>query len=209
ATLVTCDSYSDTITMIDTSTWSVVKSLAVGDFPVRAVFSSDDSTLYVSLRDESKVKIVQAAGPGSQVTGTIQVGTWPFEMALSPDDDTLFVLNYSDKNVGIVDLPATTMSTTIALPHSPGGMAMDGPGLHLYVPSGNWTLSAKGGYDLAFEKEGELSVISTWQRRIVATAVTDEPPAMIAKGGPDGLFAIPCPVGDGLILVRRELFFLK
>lgn len=209
ATLVTCNSYSDTISIIDTASWSVVKNLAIGDFPVRATFSPDDSALYVSLRDESRVKIVEVAGSGSQVTGTINVGTWPLDIAVSPDHTTLYVLNYTDKNVGIVDLPGTSMSRIIPLPNAPGGMAMDNSGLNLFVPSGNWTLSTKGGYNVTFTKEGEVTVIGTKERNVVSTINTDEPPSMIASGGPDGWYAIPCPVGDGLFIVKRVMAPLR
>src|SRR5258708_20062840 len=67
ATLVTCDSFDNQISVINTATWSrvAVVPLGTGNFPVRAVFSPDDSKIYVSDRDSDHISVINNAGASS------------------------------------------------------------------------------------------------------------------------------------------------
>jgi YVTN family beta-propeller protein len=203
ATLVSCGSFDDNITLIDTATWTVIKNVTVGDFPVRAVFSADDSTLYVSNRGSDTISVVSNAGPGSAVIKTIPVGDYPFEMAVSPEGKTLYVLNFNDKKIGVVDLDAGVMVSTIALPNSPAGLYLNEQGTNLYVSTGTWSVTLGPGPKFSISQDGELSWISTAGGSTVFQVETGLPPAMLAFDPNRTRALVPSPFGDGLTWIQQ------
>jgi YVTN family beta-propeller protein len=203
ATLVVCGSFDDAISIIDTASWSLIKTLAVGDFPVRALFSGDDSTIYVTTRDDDTIAIVANAGAGSTVTGKIGVGKYPFEMALAPDGRTLYVMNYSDKNIGVVDLASSMMTDTISLPDSPAGMHLDSEGRFLYAATGMWSVTIGPGPAVSVNMSGLYSMIDVAARKVTFEIDMELPPAMLRFSAHANLAAVASPFGDGIVLVRR------
>ena len=83
-TLVVCGSFTNAITLIDTLNWVVYATVPVGTFPVEVAFSADDTRLYVSNKNANTLSVVNNAGAGSAVIGTISVGTPPYELAVAP-----------------------------------------------------------------------------------------------------------------------------
>jgi len=179
-TLVVCGTYDDRISIVDTTTWTLVKNVDVGGWPVRAAFAPDDSSVYVTCRNDDAIDEVSNAGAGSAVVRTLVVGDAPFEMALSPSGLTLYVVNYYDQNIGIVDLTSGIMTNTIGLPNYVAGMHLDGPGRFLYVPTGTWSVSIGPGPVVSLSIDGEVSVIDTRTEQVALTLETGLPPAMIA-----------------------------
>ncbi len=200
ATLVTCNSFDDTLTFINTATWSVSQTLFVGDFPVRATFSADDSTLYVSCRDDDTVRVLTFAGNWS-VTSTINVGDQPLDTVLSPDQTRLYVMNYASESVGVVNLPGTTQSATVPLPDNPAtGLRISPDGSEVYVATGTWTASLGPGPAVSLTLNGQLSAIDTATNTISRQVTTNQPPAMLALSGDGATAAIAAPFFDLLVV---------
>jgi YVTN family beta-propeller protein len=208
ATLVTCDSFDNTLSVIDTATWTVLTAVAVGGFPVRALFAEDDGMIYVSHRNDDTIGVVRNLGSSSAMVKTINVGDYPYEMVLDPNLDRLYVLNFYDKNVGVVDLGTSSMVHTLALPNSPGGLAISKDGNYLFVPTGTWSLTLGPGPKVSFTKTGEMSVINGLAASISYQVPTGLPPAMLAFNGSQWLSAFPSPQGDGLLLFW-QIFYPK
>jgi YVTN family beta-propeller protein len=200
-TLVTCNSFSNTVSIIDTGTWSVVSTLTVGTFPVRATFSADDSLIYVSSRDDDRITEIANAGSSSVVLRTIPVGDWPYEMVLAPGGSTLYVANYLSENIGVVNLASGSMTSTIALPDPPAGIAIDPTGDFLYAATGTWSVSLGPGPVYSVARSGQFSVVDLGLQSIVDQAITGLPPAMLDLNITAGLGAAPSPFGDGVTLV--------
>lgn len=205
STLVTCNSFSNTISIIDTASWSVVATVPVGSFPVRASFLADDSRVMVSNRDSDSISVVANNGPSSVVIGTIAVGDQPFEMAITPDGATLYVANFQAETIGVVDLVGGTMTATIPVPDFPAGLALDPSAAFLYVSTGNWSVSVGPGPAFSIAKSGQFSVIDTATRAIVDQAVTGLPPAQLDWKAPLSLGSVPSPFGDGLTVVEHSV----
>jgi YVTN family beta-propeller protein len=191
ATLVTCNSFDNDISIIDTASWSEVARVPVGTFPVRAVFSSDDSTIYVTNEDSDTVSVVNNAGAGSTVVGTISVGDYPFELAVAPNGSRLFVGARSasgDAQLDVVDLPGTSVTNTIVL--------TDGliSGLHI-EPASEKLYAAVGG------SSGYFYVIDVQNGAVLDQIDTGLPPAMLAFCNANSLAITPSPFGDGLTLI--------
>ena len=200
ATLITCDSFDDTITIIDTASWSVAATVAMGDFPTLATFSPDDSHLYVSLLNDDAVAVVNVA-LGS-VLDTIAVGDRPGPLLAAPDEDTLFVLNTNQHTLGVIDLNLGTMITELAMPYNAVGMAMDPTGSCLYIGTGTATTSV-GGTGYSFTQDGALVVVDTATLAISSTIATGVGAGDLAHDSSGSLMAIASPSGDGVVILSE------
>lgn len=191
ATLVTCGSFTDDVSIIDTAAWVEVARVPVGEFPVRAIFSPADSMLYVSNRNDDSVSVVANASAGSSLIDTIPVGDSPFELAIDPMGAMLYVGNYDDRSISIIDTASHNVVDTIALPQTGG--AGQPVGLHV-SPDGSQLYVAANGAD--------FHVIDTATRSIVATLNTGLAPAMLAFNDATACGHMPSPHGeDGLSIV--------
>ena len=204
ATLVTCNSFTDDVSIIDTATWSELARVTVGDFPVRATFSADDATIYVSNKNVDTVSVVNNAGAGSTVTSTITVGDQPFEMVVTADNSTLYVLNFGDKTVGRVDLPATTMSATVALPNSPAGLIMSADESKLFAPTGNSSVTLGPGPRVSTSKEGGFTIIDRASFVVAEEVPTGEAPARFTFNEATQRALIASPTADGVVRIDLD-----
>jgi len=194
-TLVTCDSFSDTISIIDTAGWTVEASVSVGDFPTAASFSPDDSRIYVTNRNSENVSVVTNAGGASMQIGTAPVGAGPFTSVVSGDGSTLYIMNTSDKNIGVVDTDALVMTDTIALDDTPVGIALDDAGARLLVAVSNASASSNG----EMTQFGQLAVIDTGSNSVVETLCADHFVSDLATDAAFRLAAAPGLGGDSAV----------
>ncbi|MGE0480864.1 MAG: hypothetical protein AB7Q17_10380 [Phycisphaerae bacterium] len=201
ATLVTCNSFDNNISIIDTATWTESRRLPVGTFPTRAIFSADDTRIYVSNKNSDTVSVVSNAGAGSAVLSTITVGDQPLDLALSPDETRLYVLDWGNPRVSVVNLPGTTVAASAPLPNPPAGMQLTPAGDKLLVVTGNYTLSIGPGPRVAYAQNGQALLIDTAAMTVDETIQTGHPPAQLALHGASGLGVATAPVGDGLLLI--------
>jgi len=191
ATLVTCNSFTNNLSIINTATWSEALRLTVGTFPVRAVFSPDDSRIYVTNKNSNTVSVVANAGPSSYVITTINVGSQPWEMAVSPDGSRLYVGNFDARSISVINTSTYAVVNTIPIPQTAGagqpvGLAMSADGTELYV-------AANG---------ADFHVMDTTLAQIVATINTGLAPADLAFNEATRSALIPSPYGaDGLSIV--------
>jgi len=197
-TLVTCNSFSNTITLINTVTWTVAANVAVPGFPVRATFSPDDSRIYVACRDDDRVRVVTNAGGGSAVIATILVGDQPFKMVTHPSGNTLYVANFGSENIGVVDVIANSMVATVPLPDNPMGLWLNAAGTDLFAATGTWSVSVGPGPAFSIGKSGQFSQIDTETLLITDQVVTGVPPAELAVSGLGNVAAVASPFGDGI-----------
>lgn len=191
ATLVTANSFDNSISLIDTASWTEVARVPVGSFPVRAAFSPDDAEIYVSNSSSDTVSVVSNTGAGSAVTGAISVGDAPFELVVASDGSKLFVADssvFGHARIAVVDLPGTTVTKTIALTGSLAGLHIDPLGQELYAA-------------VATTLGGVFFVIDAQAETVLAQIDTGLPPAMLAFHNSNPLAVIPSPFGDGVTLI--------
>ena len=198
-TLAVCGTFTDNLTLIDTASWSVVANVTVGDYPVRAAFSPDDSKIYVSNKNPGTISVVSNAGGASGVTGTIAVGQQPFEMAVLPDGSTLYVGRTQVPSIGVVDLTTGTLSASVALPNSPQGLELAPGGACLYVATGTWSVALGPGPKIAIGQAGAVAVIDTAAKSVVQSIDTGLPPGTLVLDASATVGLVPSPFGDALI----------
>lgn len=140
---------SDTISVVDTRSNQVVRSLAVsrsGDFykgsiPNSLALSPDQKTLYVTLAGENAIALINLSN--GQVDGRIPTGWYPNSVSVSFSGRTLYAVNAKD-NVG----PNPSNGRT-----TPAGKARN--------------TTFRNEYNWAMEKAG-ISMIPVPDRRILA-----------------------------------------
>ena len=191
AWLVTCGSFDNNVSLINTATWAETVRVPVGTFPVAAVFSADDTTVYVSNKNSNSVSVVRYNGVTWSVVATIPVGTAPWGLALHPDGSKLYVGNWTGKSISVVALPAHVVTNTIPIPPTSG--AGEPVGLHAAADGQRLFVAANG---------ADFHVIDTASETIVETLNTGLAPAQLVFHDVKNCAYIPSPYGgDGLSLV--------
>jgi len=202
ATLITCNNFDNSITLIDAANWSVITTFGLAGAPTRAIFSADDSLIYISKRDRDAVGVVSNAGGASAVLENITVGDAPFELALSPDQSTLYVANFNSKNIGVVDLASSTMTNTVSLgDNAPAGIRLSDDGATLFAATGFWSVSIGPGPVFSISTSGTFDVIDTANLTITDSVDLAAPAAMLAMPADQRTALIPSPFEDGLHVV--------
>lgn len=201
ATLATCDSFSDTVTLIDTASWTVRTAVPVSGFPTMAAFSPDDASLFVSQRNSDTVAIVDVAA--GSVLESIAVGDMPGPLTVSHDGSILYLINASDKTVGIVSLDSSTMTDAIDMPFTPVGLGLDASGQCLFVATGTTTTSAGGG-GYSSEQDGDIVIIDTSSAAISGQVHTEVGASALAVDPNGPLLAVASPSGDGVVILQES-----
>jgi DNA-binding beta-propeller fold protein YncE len=200
-TLAVCGSFTDNLTLIDTASWSVVATVPVPAFPFRAVFSADDSQIFVSCKVGDRVVRVSNAGAGSTQTGTLATGPDPFEMAISDDGSVLYLAEYGASALTLIDTASFTVTNTVALGLKPQGLVVRGS--CVTISGGNWSIGT-GPNGVFFGLEGSVLTVDAQSLAITQNIVTNLPPSELHLG-PGGSYAlIPTPMLDGLLRLDFE-----
>ncbi|MBL8879137.1 MAG: hypothetical protein JNG88_08460 [Phycisphaerales bacterium] len=206
ATLVTCNSFDNNISIINTATWTESRRLSVGTFPARAVFSPDDSRIYVANKNDDSVSIVSNAGAASSVIGTVNVGDQPFELAVAPDHSKLYVSEFGTSRISVVSLPAGAVTGFVALPQYFAGMRLSNDGTKLYATGGNYTVSIGPGRRVGMTLTGYYVKIDAATMAIEEQLDTGRPVSMLAMHPALRRGLAPSPNTDGVIVASDSPF---
>ena len=138
------------VTMIDTTTNKVVKTVGVGRWPGLIVITPNGKTAYVANFLGRTVSVINLAdnritatpsttrGPGREkyaeaFTATIRVGDAPGDMVFSPDGKTLYVVVGGLKEVIPIRVGATTVEAPIKFTQVIGQILLQSDGDGAYV----------------------------------------------------------------------------
>lgn len=207
ATLVTCNTYSDDISIIDTIQWVEVARVPVGEEPSLAVFTPDDSMIYVSNMVSGTIDEVINSGSGSSVSRTFSVAPWPCEMAVSPDAMQLHVAHQDFSadhgRITIIDLaPARTPTTELVLDEPVVGLHLDATGERLYAATGRSQTIFGGSNGWELNRTGGLYVIEMPAGVMVDSVDTGQPPARLCVNEASQLAVIASPVAEGIVVIE-------
>jgi len=195
-TLAVCGSFDNAVTLVDTASWSVVASVTVPAFPFRAIFTADDSTIYVTCKDGDQIARISNAGAASAVTGTVATGADPYQMRLSADELTLYLGDYGAQRLAIYDTTSFTLSSTVALPVKPQDLLVRGA--CVTICGGNWSVGS-GPSGISFGAEGHATTVDTTTLAISQDVVTNLPPSELVPLPGKGSALIPSTFIDGLL----------
>jgi YVTN family beta-propeller protein len=98
----------NTVTVVDTTTMQVVKTIKTGQRPRGITISHDGKFVYLCASDDDAIEIIDTAT--SEIVGTLPSGPDPELFVLSPDGKRLYVANEDDNLVTVIDLESKASS---------------------------------------------------------------------------------------------------
>jgi len=142
----------NTVTVINTNTDAIVKTIAVGSSPYGVAVNQAGTFAYVTNSGSNTVSVISTTTNTVTATITLTGLSGPMDIALSPNGQTAFV-SCGNSNAVAVIKTATKTFKTIAVTN-PIGLAVTPSGAFLYVVSSG---------------PGNVLVISTLTNTVVAT----------------------------------------
>jgi YVTN family beta-propeller protein len=201
-TLVTCNTFDDNVSIIDVGTWSEIQRVSVGTQPVSAVFSPDDSVIYVSNYGSGTVFVVEDLPFATAIPETIPIGSKPWELAMCPDGSRVFVeyagAGYPSGNVAAIDIPEHVVSEVIPLGARAAGLHVDSLSRTLYAATSALALGS------SLDLYGSFFAIDAVEAEVSEEIVLGEPAATLVFNEQQNLALIPAPVRDKVILVTGD-----
>lgn len=186
---------SNTVSIINTTTDTVVATVSVGDGPFAVGVSSDRKRVYVANHFDATVSIID--GVTHSVIATLSVGPEPIGVGVSPDGTKAYIASAGSEvgagSVSVIDAATNQVIATIPLPAGPFAAAVSGDGQCLYVGS-----QSNG---------GEVFVIDTATNQVVGSI------ALPTGSGPDSLaiatqwpfgYTVNSPIGEIAVINLSE-----
>ena len=116
----------NTVSVIDTASYEIVRTFPVGRRPRGLTFSKDGKHLFVCASDSDAVQVID---PGSgKLLHNLPSGEDPEQFALAPDGRTLFIANENNATTTVVDADARKVLAQIDVGIEPEGMAVSPDG---------------------------------------------------------------------------------
>ena len=116
----------NTVTVVDSTTMEVVKTINVGQRPRGITISHDGKLIYLCASDDDTIEIIDTAT--LEIVGTLPSGPDPELFVLSPDGKTLYVANEDDNLVTVIDIEEKSVITEIPVGVEPEGMGISPDG---------------------------------------------------------------------------------
>ena len=158
----------DTISVIDTDTLEVTRTIETGERPRGITFSKDYSVVYICASDSDTVQVMD---PNTgEVLHNLPSGEDPEQFVLHPNDRHLYIANEDDAVTTVVDTETRQVIAQINVGIEPEGMAVS--------PDGAYAITTS-------ETTNMAHWIDTETRKIVANTLVDSRPrhAEFAAGG--------------------------
>ena len=139
SSLVTANAYvansaDGTVSVINTATNTVSKTLTVGSNPYAVSVTPDGKNVYVTNGNSGTVSVISTTS--NTVTSTITVGTNPYGITASPDGTKVYVTNNGSNSVSIISTATNTVSGTVTVGTNPYGVIVSPDNSKVYVVNG-------------------------------------------------------------------------
>lgn len=116
----------NTVTVLDSDSLALLKTVKVGDRPRGIVLSRDGKSLYICTSDSDHIEVLDIASLA--VTRILPSGPDPELFTLSPDGQTLYISNENDNMVSVLDVGAGRILSEIPVGVEPEGMGISPDG---------------------------------------------------------------------------------
>jgi len=126
------NSGSNTVSVINTFTNSIIATINVGQTPQGVCESPDGTRVYVTNSTDGSVSVINTAT--NSVTTTIMAGTYAYGICVSPDGSRLYVSTGSQ--VTVINTQTNTVVKRINVGTFSDGIAMSPDGQFVYVACG-------------------------------------------------------------------------
>ena len=125
--------FSDSVSLFDTLTNTIVHTIPVGKRPHGVVFTPDGKRAYVTNLEGNSVSVLDAGTNAVTATIPLAVRTGPDGIAVAPDGRHAYITNDDASSVTVLDTSSNTVTASIPVGRGPDGVAITPDGQHLYV----------------------------------------------------------------------------
>jgi uncharacterized protein (TIGR03118 family) len=122
------NSESDSVSVIDTATNTVIANIAVGSFPQGLTINPNGSRAWVS--NNNSISVIDTAT--NTIIATI-AGTGTGGFAFTPDGSRAYATNFGANSVSVIDTATNTVIATVTVGAGPGDVAITPNGTRAYV----------------------------------------------------------------------------
>src|SRR5438128_8196285 len=150
---------SNTVSVIDTASWTVIKTIKVGQRPRGIEFSRDGKSVMVAVGDDDTIQVIDTAT--QQVVDSLPSGPDPELFTQDAAGKILYVANENDNTVTVIDLEKRARIGDVQVGVEPEGMALS--------PDGKILINTS-------ETTNMAHFIDTETRQIVANVLVDARP---------------------------------
>ncbi|SLN18471.1 Virginiamycin B lyase [Roseivivax jejudonensis] len=116
----------DTISVIDTETLEVTRTISTGQRPRGITFARDHSVVYICASDSDAVQVMDP--DSGEILHDLPSGEDPEQFALAPDNRHLYIANEDDAITTVVDTETREVVAQINVGIEPEGMAVSPDG---------------------------------------------------------------------------------
>jgi YVTN family beta-propeller protein len=102
---------SDSVSVVDTVTNSLVGKIPVGGVPIALALTPDGTLAYAANMLSSTVSVIDTAS--RSVTATVPVGSGPHSIAVAPDGSLVYVANQYSNSVYVIDAESRTLRDAV------------------------------------------------------------------------------------------------
>jgi YVTN family beta-propeller protein len=167
-TLYVTNVRSNSVSVINTATNLVTKTIPVGRSPRGIAISPNGATAYVTNAADDSLSVINIAD--NTVSETVPVGKLPQSVAVTPDNASIYVVNGKGNSVTVLDAATKQARTNVNVGNEPQLIALSLDGSLAYVTNYG---------------DNSVSVIDTRSNTVVKTITTN-----IGKG-PNGVAVSP------------------
>lgn len=114
---------SDTLSVINSSTYAVIKTVSAGDGPNGVAYNSANGYIYVADRNTNKVRVLRASDYA--FIKDISVGTWPNGIVANNVTNKIYVANWGSGTVSIINGSTNLVEKTVTVGAEPANIAID------------------------------------------------------------------------------------
>jgi YVTN family beta-propeller protein len=114
---------SDTLSVIDSTTYGLIQTIAAGDGPNGVAYNSKNGYIYIADRNTNKVRVIRASDYA--FVKDISVGSLPSGVAANNVSNKIYVANYGSGTVSIINGSSNTVEKTVTVGSEPANIAID------------------------------------------------------------------------------------
>jgi YVTN family beta-propeller protein len=180
---------SNTLTVINSQTYAVVKTVAGGNGPNGVAYNPTNNLIYIAARNSNKVRVMRASD--YSLVKTISVGSQPNGIAVNATTNRIYVANYGSGTVSVISGSTNTVIKTLAVGSEPSMLVVNPATNKAYVSlhgagriaviSGTSTVTSvdiysAGPYGIALDAQRNLVYVATIDtfRIAVVNAATNQ-----------------------------------
>ncbi|MBI5206461.1 MAG: choice-of-anchor D domain-containing protein [Candidatus Firestonebacteria bacterium] len=122
---------SGTVSVIDNTTDTVVKTITVGTNPYGISVNATGTRVYITNTASNNVSVINTST--KSVIATIPVGTSPYGIVVNPSGTLVYVANSGTDNVSIISTAINSAIAAIPVGDAPYGITINSQGTKVYV----------------------------------------------------------------------------